>query len=103
MARGGKRENAGRRKGAQNKITRELVRQVEESGVTPLEYMLSVLRDVSALPTRRDDMAKAAAPYVHSRMPQNLNLGGQKDNPIITTQADKEILDQYYKTTRREK
>ena len=41
---------------------------IEASGLTPLDYMLSVLRDEKADARRRDDMAKAAAPYVHPRM-----------------------------------
>jgi hypothetical protein len=30
--------------------------------------MLKILRDETADPLRRDDMAKAAAPYVHPRL-----------------------------------
>lgn len=36
-------------------------------GMTPLEYMLSVMNDDDQEPTRRDRMAMAAAPYVHAR------------------------------------
>lgn len=36
-------------------------------GLTPLEYMLSVMNDDDQEPTRRDRMAMAAAPYVHAR------------------------------------
>jgi hypothetical protein len=34
---------------------------------SPLEYMLAVMRNPQASDSRRDDMARAAAPYVHSR------------------------------------
>ena len=37
-------------------------------GITPLEYMLKVMRNSKADQSRRDDMAKAAAPYVHPRL-----------------------------------
>jgi hypothetical protein len=37
-------------------------------GLTPLEYMLAVLRDENADTERRDEMAKAAAPYIHPRL-----------------------------------
>ena len=37
-------------------------------GETPLEYMLRIMRDEAAESTRRDDMAKAAAPYLHPRL-----------------------------------
>lgn len=35
--------------------------------MTPLDYMLTVMRDESADPMRRDRMAQAAAPYVHPK------------------------------------
>ena len=35
---------------------------------TPLEYMLWVMNDPTADPSRRDRMATAAAPYCHQRM-----------------------------------
>jgi hypothetical protein len=38
---------------------------VAQSGVTPLEYMLRIMRDPRASKERRDDMAKAAARFVH--------------------------------------
>lgn len=66
---GGKRHGAGRKKGSQAKKTVELLESVRTSGETPLEYMLRVMRDANADDARRDDMAKSAAPYVHSKMP----------------------------------
>jgi hypothetical protein len=41
---------------------------VAATGITPLEYMLAIMRDPTAETARRDEMAKAAAPYVHPRM-----------------------------------
>ena len=38
------------------------------SGETPLDYMLRVMRDPASDDERRDQMAKAAAPYVHPRL-----------------------------------
>ena len=61
-ARGGKRAGAGRPKGAVNKATAEAKAAVEESGETPLEYMIRVMRDPKANARRRDAMAAAAAP-----------------------------------------
>jgi hypothetical protein len=50
------------------------------AGVSPLEYMLGVMRDPAADDKRRDDMAKAAAPYAHSR----LGVGAEaSDGPPI--------------------
>jgi hypothetical protein len=58
----------GRVKGTPNKRTRDFHAAVSEAGLTPLAYMLSVLRDESVEPERRDEMAKAAAPYIHPRL-----------------------------------
>jgi len=41
-------------------------RCIEASGSVPLDYMLAVMRDEDAEPWRRDEMAKAAAPYAAS-------------------------------------
>ncbi len=71
MARGGSRSGAGRRKGSTNQKTRErleLVERATAAGVTPLAHMLQIMNDESADTQRRDDMARAAAPYCHSRL-----------------------------------
>jgi len=68
MARGGERPGAGRKAGTPNKATAEQREAVKASGLTPLEYMLQVMRDDAADLARRDDMAKAAAPYVHPKL-----------------------------------
>jgi hypothetical protein len=39
-----------------------------ESGITPLDHMLAVLRDEERTPAERMEAAKAAAPYVHARL-----------------------------------
>lgn len=65
---GGKRPGAGRKAGERNKKTAEVVAAVEASGVTPLDYMLTVMRDVASEPATRLDAAKSAAPYVHSKL-----------------------------------
>lgn len=72
MARGGARPGAGRpRKGTvpvkQTATSDEVVRGAAAVGLTPLEYMLAVMRDADEDPARRDRMAIAAAPFVHER------------------------------------
>jgi hypothetical protein len=47
-----------------NRLASEVKAAVVASGETPLEYMLRIMRDGAAESTRRDDMAKAAAPYL---------------------------------------
>ena len=66
---GGKRAGAGRPIGAQNKPRFESPEQRETyAGIeTPLEYLLAVMRDPLADMKRRDEAAKAAAPYCHEK------------------------------------
>src|SRR5271170_5909197 len=61
-------KTGGRQKGTRNQRTRDFQAAVSASGVTPLEYMLAVMRDETVDPGRRDGMAKAAAPYIHPRL-----------------------------------
>lgn len=68
MARGGKRDGAGRKPGAPNKKTQERIAAIEASGLMPLDYMLSVLRDEQESLERRDWAAEKAAPYVHAKL-----------------------------------
>src|SRR5215469_15475767 len=65
---GGRRQGAGRQPGSVSQKTREIANQAAKDGLTPLEYMLAVLRDDTADPDRRDRMAVAAAPYIHARL-----------------------------------
>jgi hypothetical protein len=65
---GGKREGAGRKPGSPTKRRREIIDEAAKDGITPLEYMLAVLRDEKADTDRRDRMAAAAAPYIHPRL-----------------------------------
>jgi hypothetical protein len=78
--RGGRRPGAGRPKGRKNRKTEERLEHVKElakAGLTPLEYMLAVMRDEKADEERRLDAAKSAAPYVHPKLAQTeLNVKG---------------------------
>lgn len=66
--RGGKRIGAGRRPGTPNKASAARAEKIAAEGDTPLDYMLAVMRDPLQPAARRDDMAKAAAAYVHPRL-----------------------------------
>lgn len=65
---GGKREGAGRKKGIPNKRTAEVVAKIEAAGITPLEYLLTVVRDEKESRAVRMDAAGKAAPYVHPKL-----------------------------------
>jgi hypothetical protein len=66
MARG--RKTGGRQKGACNRATEEARAAAKATGILPLDYMLSVMRDPRADDKRRDAMAAAAAPYLHAKL-----------------------------------
>ena len=76
--RGGARPGAGRKKGAATQKTREIADREAENGLTPLEYMLQVMRTEPSLELEPRDLlnatslrfeaAKAAAPYMHPRL-----------------------------------
>jgi hypothetical protein len=66
--RGGYRPGAGRPKGAVNKVTKEERERIASEGILPLDYMLKIMRDARYPKARRDEMAKAAAPYLHAKL-----------------------------------
>lgn len=87
--RGGRREGAGRIKGAPNKKTEKKIKAVQASGLMPLDYMLSVLRDESQPIAQRFMAAKEAAPYVHAKLAAK--VPGDKDDAgphLIDPDAD---------------
>lgn len=80
---GGARPGAGRKKGEPNKRTAEIQQAVEQSGLTPLEYMLTVMRDIGQDEQRRLAAANMAAPYVHAKL-ASIELTG-KDGGAMET------------------
>jgi hypothetical protein len=84
VPRGGARPNAGRRKGVRNKLTTtraEIIAKAANSGLTPLEFMLEVLRDETKPFKDRFDAACHAAPYVHPRLAA-VEHSGNEDKPL---------------------
>ena len=65
---GGARPGAGRKTGAATRKTREIAERAIEDGITPLEFMLNVMRDDSNELAVRFQAAKDAAPYIHPRL-----------------------------------
>lgn len=68
MARGGARQGAGRKPGAVTQKTRKVADELLGEGITPLEFMLSVLRNESKTEAERFEAAKRAAPYCHAKL-----------------------------------
>jgi len=87
MAHGGARRGAGRKKGVVNKVTAQAKREALKGGITPLQYMLNVMRNPRADTKRRDDMAKAAAPFVHAKAIRHEGPGGGPIQTVDLTNA----------------
>lgn len=77
--RGGKRPGAGRKAGSATKKTREIADKAAAEGITPLEFMLQIMRTepdadiedgrvLQSLLELRFEAAKAAAPYMHPKL-----------------------------------
>jgi hypothetical protein len=104
--RGGKRQGAGRPKGAATKRTREIAERAAEEGITPLEVMLNAMRrhyengefDQAAA------VAKDAAPYMHPRLASvEQKVEGATTNYVVMgipeAESDEEWLSEHAPTT----
>jgi hypothetical protein len=67
-SKGGARPGAGRKPGIANRRTAEQVAMASQGGITPLEYMLGVMRAPESDARDRLTAAQAAAPYVHPKL-----------------------------------
>jgi hypothetical protein len=70
MPRGSKpgERRGGRQRGTPNRATAARQAAIAASGLTPLDYLLCVMRDPQAPRAERLEAAKAAAPYVHPKL-----------------------------------
>lgn len=92
--RGGARVGSGRPKGSRpkgptNKQEKDeaiaaQIELAEYTGLTPLEFMLNVMRDRKLHVNTRLQAARDAAPYVHARL-QTVTLRGDPAMPLATT------------------
>lgn len=89
---------AGRPVGTKTKAVRMWAEALELSKkfrISPLEYMLSVVNDPRHYPQVRLDAAKAAAPYVHQKMPLAIEMPGHPANlPPIQLAALQHLSDE---------
>lgn len=84
MSHGGPRKGAGRKRGTVAEATRvrkDIATAALESGLTPLDYMLQILRDEAQEQSARFTAAKEAAPYVHPRLAA-VEHSGNEDKPL---------------------
>lgn len=68
MSHGGRRAGSGRKRTGANKLDTIARKAAMETGITPLEFMLAILRNEANSDAVRMEAAKAAAPYVHARL-----------------------------------
>ena len=85
MAKGFK--TGGRKKGSKNKRTLEI--EERSNGITPLEFMLKVMRNSKNPVAVRCEMAKAAAPYLHAKRAAE-NGHGRTMPPVVYVTPDLE-------------
>lgn len=79
----------GRGKGVKDRRTLAREAGIDTSGLTPLEFMLQVLRNPKSYNKEdRKWAADKAAPYIHRKMPIALE-GGDPRKPITIVNADK--------------
>jgi len=71
----------GRKKGTPNKASAARAREIAASGLTPLDFLLHVMRDESREVECRLEAGKAAAPYVHPKL-ANIEVSGKDGGPL---------------------
>jgi hypothetical protein len=81
MPSGGPRPNSGRKKGSLTRKTREIAERAAETGMTPLEVMLGVMKELwdigsTEAKVQAAKIAKDAAPYIHPSLTSVKHSGG---------------------------
>lgn len=92
MAHGGSRSGAGRKPGATTKMNEAARAKALEGGISPLEYMLDILRDPKRDDGLRFEAAKAAAPYVHAKLAA-VEHSGPDGGPVQLEKIERVIVD----------
>jgi len=103
MAKGGKRPGAGRPKGSLNQKTLAVRKGVEDSGLSPIEFLTQLYRDETQDMALRKDAAAKVAPYLYPRLSsQEISAdmtnrpAGEKSNEeliadLLTSGSDPEL------------
>ena len=79
----------GRKKGVpmplKERMHRKAVNNKKKENETPLQYMMRAMRDPRTSQKRKDEMAKACAPFIHPRLTTQKIVGGNSkdgDQPL---------------------
>lgn len=78
--------NGGRAPRTRNKATQAQIDWVEATGETPLQFMIRVMRDPAEDMSIRLSAAKDAAPYVHQKLAQKVDI-----KTVNLTMSDDEL------------
>jgi len=65
------------------KVATDILKNSKAAGLTPLEYMLNVMNDEDTSPERRDRMAIAAAPFMHSKPSDDGKMGKKEQKEML--------------------
>jgi hypothetical protein len=76
------RKTGGRRRGTPNKATEAKRTEILASGMSALDFMVSVFRDETQPLAVRLDAARSVAPYCHPRL-STLDIGSRDDKPLV--------------------
>lgn len=77
MPRGGKRPNSGPKKGIRSRLNRIVEGGIKVTGQTPAEFLISVYQDDDQPADIRVRAATGAAPYIHRKQPQAIEVKGE--------------------------
>jgi len=90
----GTKKTGGRKKGVANKINKQVKEKVIETGLTPLEVLIEIMRDHYSQAHKEQspilkataytialDAANKAAPYIHAKL-SSIDLGNKDNLPL---------------------
>lgn len=93
MAGIGRPKTGGRKKGTPNKATARREAEIAASGLTPLDYMLKVMRNPRENKDRRLEAAGKAAQYVHPKLAA-ITHTGDAQKPVVIADMDAERFEE---------
>lgn len=91
------RKTGGRKKGSVNKANRVREAAIAAQGITPMDFLLEIVRNKRRKLALRLDAAKAVAPYVHPKL-NNVTVSTPPGKPLVMTYtpAEPALLQDYY-------
>jgi hypothetical protein len=84
-------KTGGRQKGTPNRATAAKAAEIAATGLTPLDYMLDMLRDTSQPLPNRMWAAEKAAPFVHPKLAAVEHSGTIDQRHTATDMTDEQL------------